>query len=189
MTCAPVSKLVPALPLILAACGAIVPGTAARLATLDPLTADPAALELVVILPDGLAVTPGSARLEYGAVRGSESRSGSFVLEDQPVEIAVALPEGASVSGFALSAADAARMRDLQAEIAVWKREGAAQGSLGLELGGCAVGAGPAPDAVGSVLIRMAEGGPFLPLIREGRLADLLGAEVLAAIEPCHRAQ
>jgi hypothetical protein len=167
--------------LALAACSAAVPGTAARLAAMDPLTADPAAIELVVILPEGLAITPGSARLEFGAVRGTESRKGSFVLEDRPVTTGY---DGAA-RGFALTEADAERMRALQAEIGAWKREGDAKGSLGVGIGGCAVGEGPAPDAVGTVLVRMTEDGPFLPLIREGKLADLLGAEVLAAIQPC----
>jgi hypothetical protein len=168
-----------------AACSAVVPGTAARLATMDPLTADPGAIKLVVILPEGLSVTPGSARLEFGAVRGTEGRTGSFALEDRPVTTGY----DGTARGFALTAADAARMRALQAEIAAWKREGGAKGSLGLGIGGCAVGDGPASDAVGTVLIRMTEDGPFLPLIREGKLADLLGAEVLAAIEPCKGGQ
>ncbi|MGL4238091.1 hypothetical protein [Tabrizicola sp.] len=175
--------------LLLAGCASVVPSTAARLAALDPLTADPGAIEVVVILPEGLAVKPGSARLEFGATRGTETRKGSFVLEDRPVRTAVAGPEGSSARGFALTEADAERMRALQAEIAAWKREGKARGTLGLGLGGCGVGDGPAPDATGSVLIRMAEDGPFLPLIRDGKLADLLGAEVLAAIQPCEGAE
>jgi hypothetical protein len=76
-------------------------------------------------------------------------------------------------------------MRALQAKIADWKREGAAKGSLGLGIGGCAVGDGPAPDAAGSVLIRLSAEDPYLPLIRDGRLADLLGPDMLAAIKPC----
>jgi hypothetical protein len=171
--------------LALSACASVVPSTAARLAMMDPLTADPAAIELVVSLPKGLAVMPGSARLEFGAERGGESRKGSFVLEER----AVALPDGTTARGFALTEADAERMRALQAEIATWKREGTARGSLGLGLGSCAVGEGPAPDATGFVLIRMAEDGPLLPLIRDGKLADLLGAEVMAAIQPCKGAE
>ena len=73
--------------------------------------------------------------------------------------------------------------------IAGWTEGGAAQGQLGLGIGGCALGAGPAADAVGSVLIRMDATGPFLPLIRAGRLADLLGSEGLAAIAPCQGAE
>jgi hypothetical protein len=173
----------------LAGCSSVLPQTAAQLAMVDPLTADPAAIELVVILPPGLAVTPGSARLEFGATRGDESLVGTFVLEDRPVTFDTPLPAGSVARGLALTAADAGKMRALQSEIAAWKRDGAARGSLGLGLGGCAIGDGPAPDAVGSVLIRLEASGPFLPLIREGKLSDLLGPEVLAAIKPCNGAE
>jgi hypothetical protein len=175
--------------LILTACTSIMPETAARLATMDPLTADPAGLELVVILPEGLAVTPGSAKLDFGAVRGSESRKGTFALEDRPLIAGIAVPEGATARRFGLGVADAAKMRALQAEIAGWKRDGTAKGSLGLGLGGCAMGDGPAEDATGSVLIRLQANGPFLPLVADTALSDLLGAEVLAAIQPCKGAE
>lgn len=173
----------------LAACSSIVPSTAARLAALDPLTADPAALELVVILPPGLAVNPGSAKLELSADRGAEHKRGSFQLADRPAPAELDLPVGATARGFAVAKPDVERMRALQAEIAGWKREGEAQGSFGLGLGGCAIGDGPAADATGSVLIRVREDGPYLPLIAEGRLADLLGPDVLAAIKPCQAAE
>ena len=173
----------------LSACSALVPSTAARLATLDPLTADPGALELVVVLPPGLAVSPGSAKLDLSADRGAEHKGGSFQLADRPAPAGLALPEGATARGFAIADKDVDRMRALQAEIAGWKREGAAKGSFGLGIGGCAVGTGPAPDATGSVLIKVREDGPFLPLIADGRLSDLLGAEVLAAIKPCQAAE
>jgi hypothetical protein len=175
--------------LALSACAAIVPSTAARLAGFDPLTVDPAAIELVVILPPGLSVNPGSARLELVAVRGDERREGSFRLADRPATLGSGVPSGASGRRFAIAEADIPRMRALQADIAVWKRTGDATGSLGLGIGGCAVGAGPAAEAQGSVLIRVTAEGPFLPLIDKARLADLLGAEVLAAIKPCKGAE
>lgn len=175
--------------LVLSACASVVPSTAARLATLDPLTADPAALELVVILPPGLAVSPGSARLDLSASRGKEYRSGSFRLADSPVPPGIPLPKDATARGFAIAEADVARMRALQAEIAGWKRNGAAKGQLGLGIDGCAIGAGPGPEARGSVLIRVAADDPFLPLVADGRLSDLLGPEVLRAIKPCQAAQ
>jgi hypothetical protein len=175
--------------LALAACTSIVPSTAARLAAMDPLTADPAAMELVVILPPGLAVSPGSAKLELSADRGTEHRSGSFQLAERPAASGVTVPDGGTARGFVIAPADVPRMRALQTEIAAWKREGDAKGSLGMGLGGCAVDGGPAPDATGSVLIRVREDGPFLPLITEGKLPDLLGPEVLAAIKPCKGAE
>ncbi|MFN3576298.1 MAG: hypothetical protein ACK4TJ_04875 [Tabrizicola sp.] len=99
------------------------------------------------------------------------------------------LPEGATARQLALGKADIARMRAVQAEIAAWKQEDKARGWLGVAIGGCAIGAGPAPDARGSVLIRPERDAPFLPLIADGRLSDLLGPETLAAIKPCQAAQ
>ncbi len=175
--------------LALAACSAIVPSTAARLAAFDPLTADPAGIELLVILPPGLSVTPGTAKLEFGAVRGTESRKGSFALADRSVTDGLDLPDGATARRYALTPADAQEMRALQAEISGWEQDGTAQGALGLGVDGCATGAGPAPDATGSVLIRLEENAPFLQLIDQGKLADLLGAAALAAIKPCNGAE
>ncbi len=175
--------------LSLSACAAIAPSTVERLASLDPLTADPAGIELVVILPEGLAIQPGSAKLEFGAERADEARKGSFALEDRPVPEGIAIPARSTARRYGLTAADAQRMRDLQAEISTWKREGKAVGRLGLGISGCALGDGPAPDARGSVLIRLAPAEAFLPLISDGRLADLLGPNALAAIEPCKAAQ
>lgn len=185
----PMPRLATLALLTLSACSALVPSTAARLAAVDPLTADPAALELVVILPAGLAVSPGTARLELSADRGAEHRSGSFALADRPVAPGLTLPPGSTARGFAVAEPDVAKMRALQAEIAGWKRDGAAQGSLGLGIGGCTTGAGPAADATGSVLIRVRKDGPLLPLVAAGKLADLLGPEVLAAITPCQGAE
>lgn len=173
----------------LSACVPVGPMTAARLAASDPLTADPAAIRLAVILPPGLAVTPDSAVLEFSATRGALRRDERFVLRDVAVPDGVTVPTEGTARVYALSAPDAERMRGVQAEIAGWTEGGAAQGQLGLGIGGCALGAGPAADAVGSVLIRMDATGPFLPLIRAGRLADLLGSEGLAAIAPCQGAE
>jgi hypothetical protein len=175
--------------LMLGGCSALVPSTAARLASLDPLTADPAAIEVVAVLPPGFAVTPGSARLELMAERGAERLAGSFRLDDRPAGTGLDLSPGATAQRFAIAAGDIDRMRRLQADIAGWKREGEARGSLGIGLGGCAVGDGPQSDARGSVLIRVSADGPFLPLIDDGKLSDLLGPDMLAAIKACQGAE
>lgn len=161
------------LPLLaLCACSAIDPLTALRLSSLDPLTADPAAIELALTLPPGLRVVPGTARLEFGAQRGQDRIGGSYLLQDRG-------------GVFALTSADAARMRDMQAQVAAWQAEGDARGSLGIGLGACAVDTGPAPDASGSVFIRLEQGGAMLPLIADARIVDLIGAAALGAIGPC----
>ncbi len=125
--------------LLLPACASLSPFTVERLRSLDPLTTDPAGIELVVILPKGLSVTPGSARLDFGAERASEVRKGSFQLEDRPMAEGIVLAEGQTARRYGLTSTDAARMRTLQAEIANWKNEGKAKGSLGIGIGGCAL--------------------------------------------------
>ena len=175
--------------LLLAACSAVVPATVARLASLDPLTADPAGIELVVILPPGLSIKPGTAKLELTATRGAETRSGSFALADRPVADGFDLPQGALARHYALTPEDAAKMRGLQAEIATWEQQGKARGSLGLGVDGCALGDGPAADATGSVLIRLGPDTSFLPLVADTRLVDLLGPKAFAAIQPCNGAE
>ncbi len=176
------------LPVLLAACATLVPGTVARLAAMDPLTADPAAIEVVLVLPPGLRVSPGSARLMLAARQGARTVEGAFVLaETTGAPEGIAAPPGGRASLFRLAPADLGRMREVQETIALWKA-GAAEataGSLGVGLGGCAVGAGPAPDARASVLIRT-EAGPFHPLVRDARVVDLVGPEVFAQIGPCN---
>ncbi|MGL6211791.1 MAG: hypothetical protein ACRC14_18360 [Paracoccaceae bacterium] len=164
-------------PLLLMSCTTLVPSTVAQLAQTDPLTANPAAIRLAVTLPGGLSVTRGTALLTLSAKRGAETVADDFTL--------VQTDGSDGMQVFALSSADVLRMRALQSEIAQWKAQGAGQGALGLGIGGCAVGSGPAPDARGSASIRLAADGPFLPLIRDAPLSQLIGAKALASIPPC----
>ncbi|MGB8813285.1 MAG: hypothetical protein WCC57_08870, partial [Paracoccaceae bacterium] len=90
---------------------------------------------------------------------------------------------------YTIAAPDVVRMRHLQAIVQRWKAEDPAPetgGSFGLGLGGCAVGEGPADDAVGSAYIRVAGDGAYLPVVVDGSLRDLLGAKVFDAIAPCN---
>lgn len=181
--------LLAAVVLALASCSSLVATTAARISGLDPLTADPEDIQLVAVLPPGLSVRPESAVLVLSATRGTESRSGRFVLRDLAAPTGVTVPEGSMARLYAVDEDDAERMRALQADILDWKREGGVSGSLSLSIAGCAEGAGPASDAVGSVLIRLAPGQPFLPLVRDGRLSELLGPEFMAGLGPCQVAE
>ncbi len=170
--------------LALSACASVVPATAARLAAQNPLTVDPVGIEVALVLPQGLAVQPGTAVLVLSGQRGTQITAGTFALEPRATP-QIPAPEGASIAGFGVAQGDLTRMRALQAEIAGWKAEGPASGSLSVGIGGCTVGDGPAPDATGAVHIRLTGDARFQPLLRETPLATLLGAEVLAAIGPC----
>ncbi len=173
--------------LVLLACASMVPTTAARLSTLDPLTADPGQITVALVLPPGLQVTPGTAVLTLAARRGDMALADSFTLVPKPTP-GVTPPAGSVVAGFGLAGDDLARMRDLQADVAAWKATGASAATLSVGVGGCAVGDGPAPDATGAVLIRLSAEAPFQPLIQPTRLTSLLGPEALNAISPCHAA-
>lgn len=176
----------------LAACSSMVPSTMAQLASVQPLEADPAAIAVAIVLPAGLEVEPGSARLTVEAVRRDtgETHKLDLVLEAHEVGGGnLAVPAGAAAQTYTVAAPDVSRMRALQSIVQGWKAEDPAPetgGSFGLALGGCAVGDGPTEDAVGSAYIRVAGGGDYLPVIVEGSLRDLLGPDVFDAIAPCN---
>lgn len=67
---------------------------------------------------------------------------------------------------------DVDRMRALQREIGEARGQG--QGAFGMDLAGCAIGAGPLPEANGLVPIREAAHGPLLPLVAQGSQTALL---------------
>jgi hypothetical protein len=172
------------------ACSTLVPATAARLAALTPETADPAALSVAIVTPPGLRPVPGTARLILTAARTDTGATETIdaILRDVPGNAAAfdALP-GEALTFFALRADDIPAMRALQQRLTEWKAEApdGTRGSLSVGMAACAVGDGPAPDAVGSVFIRTEPDGSYLPLIARAPLAALIGAETLATIGPC----
>lgn len=178
--------------LLVTACSSLVPATLARMQAMDPLTADPSAIEVALVLPPGLAVAPGSAVLNLGAVSGDARVEERFALKVTPAAISgIDVPPGATASLFRLTPADARRMREVQGQIASWKAEDprGTTGSLSIGLGGCGIGAGPADDARASVLIRPEVDSPFLPLFRDVPVRQLIGPALFDAITPCESRQ
>jgi hypothetical protein len=74
---------------------------------------------------------------------------------------------------FRVAPADLQELRDLQATARQWKAENdtATEGSLSINLTPCTRGDGPDADARVNIGLQMSEGGPFLPLVRNGRLS------------------
>jgi hypothetical protein len=178
--------------LMLMGCASLVPSTVARLSAISPLEADPAVLAVALVLPAGLQAAPGSAKLIITATRDDTGTrlAHAFILQATPAQIGgITVPPGSTAQLFRVAGADIAILRAMQTEMAQWKAEapaGATAGTIEIGLGGCVVGAGPAADATASAYIRTSEGGPFLPLIVDGSLRQLLGDDVFAAIGPCH---
>lgn len=179
-----------ALLLLLAGCSYVPVMTAARLAAIDPMTADPGQIELAVVLPPGMNLLPDTAHMTLHIEGGAgQVRDARYRLEESAAPQDVPLPDGAQARAYRLTAADARTMRDLQAEVAGWQGTGPGQASLGVGLDGCKLGGGPAPDAEGAVYVRLAAGGSFLPLLGPARLTDMLGPSAMAGLPPCSAAQ
>jgi hypothetical protein len=177
---------------LLAACGSVVPATVAQLRTLSPADADPAALAVAVLTPAGLQPTRGSGRLILQSRRSDTGQADTITLTlaEAPGDAAAfGAGTGEAVRYYRVAAADQPALRAFQAGLDAWQAEvpDATQGSLSIGLGACAVDGGPAPDARGSVFIRLAADGPYLPLINRARIASLIGADALAATLPCPR--
>jgi hypothetical protein len=162
---------------VLSGCSALVPSGVAQLASLSPLDADPAGIEVALVLPDGIDVAPGSAKLNLSATREDtgETEAAEFILAAKAGDPAGFDPDAALVRRFHIADADIARMRAMQDNIRHWKEVDGAKttGSLSVALGGCTLGNGPAPDARASVYLRASEEGGFFPVLANARIADL----------------
>ena len=167
----------------LSACSGLVGSTAAILGTVDPLTADPAAVAVRVDLPEGIALLEDGARLALAARRDDTGQAFS--------EVFVLRQDGDGTRTLAVDGTDYARLRQAQATARAWKAEDddATRGSLSLTLDPCRTVASPAPDARFSAAIRLDRDGPFLPLLRNARLGDVAAVAEIAQLPACETAR
>jgi hypothetical protein len=150
----------------------------ARLSTLSPTTADPAGFAVLMTMPEGLGVQRGSARLIY-AVRRTDT--GEALQED------VVLKRDSGTQVFRIAADDYARLRNAQATARAWQvqNDAATEGALSVHIAGCKIGAGPDPDARVSVALKVAQGGEFQPLVRNGPLSAIASAAQIRDMGVC----
>jgi len=164
--------------LLTAGCLSVNPATLAKVATLSPLTADPAVMGVEIDLPEGLVVKENTAIITFFSKR---SDTGQALSEDFILEVV-----NGNQYRFALSDLD--RLRDVQSTVRGWETEAprANSGGLSVRVGPCLVGDGPAPNARGSLRVRLDESGNFYPLITNGPLSKVLGADDLSKIPACN---
>ena len=167
------------LKMALAGCGSVVPSTVARLAGLSPLEADPAGFEVGLVLPEGVGVMPDTAVLELEA---RQSETGETLAED----IVLERIEG-DVPLWRVAEADLAAIRAFQEQARAWEDADpeASSGAISVGIGPCIRGAGPAPNAVISVLLRTSQDAPLLPLVRNAPLSGFSDAGDIAALPAC----
>lgn len=148
-------------------CSSVNPFAMARLAQLNPMTTDPADFAARLHLPDGLQIPPDGATLVVQAERsdiGAQREARYAFVSDGEI--------------WTLSDRDAADLRAVQTMVQAWKAEApdATTGSITLQLTGCAVGAGPAPNAPVSADLSLDGGRSFVPLIKGLTAADVTRA-------------
>ena len=73
-----------------------------------------------LVLPPGMNPLPGTAKMVLHAEGGGQVRDVEYLLVDRAAPQDVPLPDGAHARAYGLSASDAAAMRALQAEAALW---------------------------------------------------------------------
>lgn len=184
-------RMILAAVLALAGCASMNPMTVLRLSQLDPLTADPNAIAVGLVLPKGLAVPPGGAKMVVTVQRDDTGakRSVEAVLQQSQAVTGIAVAEGQELRLFKLSAADATRLRAMQQEAALWQAEvpkGQRHGSFSVGAEGCLTAGALESDAEISILIRTEAGGDFLPLLSGVGLRQGLGDKAFDALGPCH---
>ncbi len=160
----------------LAGCVTLNPVTMVRLATMNPLDADPGAIAVQLALPEGVGTVDGSAALTIQmAFADGEEVSERFELED--------LPEGV----WRVARADREALRALQARAVVAEeadRDGT-NGSFSVGFQPCAMGYGPGVGARFSIAIQLEIGGRFLPLVNGARISDIYIEEDVEAVPAC----
>lgn len=157
-------------------CVTLNPVTLVRLATLNPINADPGAIAVQLTLPDGVGVAEGSAvmTLETTFAEGEEVM-GRFELEG--------LPEGV----WRVAREDREELRALQMRVIAAEEADpdAVNGSFSVGFEACTLGNGPQEDARFSIAIQLEVSGDFLPLVNNARVSEVYGEEYIATLEPC----
>lgn len=179
----PLSALKPALACLalatLVACAPPPPAGVKLLEDTDPLTVDPATIAVRIYLPEGVGLQKGGAVLSVGATDGTTQLKEDFRLQT--------VKRGSDVLDFSLTAKDAARFRELQAQARQWKAESpdTAKGSLSVDVKGCALDGPVSPTVTTAIDISLDSGASFLPLLPRTPLWEITDAVNVAQLEPC----
>lgn len=154
--------------LFLGACGALNLSTLVQLSRLSPLTANPDGFVAAIVLPIEMDLPENSATLGFVWTSETETIGGNFPLRRHAAfgGYGIAPRAGQQVLFFDLSPEDAAKIKAAQQEIIARKNIGVdGQGAFSVLATPCARGVPDQPLI--STYLRIEDGGPFLPLLRD----------------------
>jgi hypothetical protein len=171
---------------LLGACGSVSLSTIAQLSRLNPLSADPSGFVAAVVLPNAYDLPENSATLGFTWVSETETLGGEFAMRRHGAFAGGSIELGPDqhVLFFDLAPADAAAIRQAQQDISQRKNSGVkGEGSFSVFVAPCEAGADGA--LLISTYLRIEEGGPFLPLLRNLDIRQEMADGVLPKLPSC----
>jgi hypothetical protein len=180
--------------LSLAACASVNPVGLARLAALDPLSADPAQIAVAARLPLALKLRTGDLIMviKTNVEEGPDKIDETFILEvasAAPGDAGVIAPEaGERLQTARVAPADIARLKATQSKARAIKASGKHKGKGSLSVaakGGCKtaeLGQGP---LVLNIFMKTDESADYYPIVSSFDLRRQFGEDILAKLEPC----
>ncbi|MBO6717233.1 MAG: hypothetical protein JJ913_04670 [Rhizobiaceae bacterium] len=176
---------------LLGGCASLAPAAVGKLATFDPLSAEPGSVAVAVKTDERLVLRTGDVVMRItlkprGAEPGFDE---AFDLEVLAAAEAPAIQTGPHehVLVARVAPVDHARLASTQQRARAARGQGRGAFSVAIR-GACRSGDVDPADLVVSTYLRTTPGEPYFPLTREIRLARAIGADAVAAIPPCDRA-
>ena len=180
--------------LAVTACASVNPAAMAKLASLDPLTADPQQIAVAARLPDALKLRTGDLMMvvKTNGANGPEKINETFYLEVSDAEAGdagVIIPDdGERLQTARVAPQDMERLRATQAKASAMKAAGGAKGKGSLTVsakGGCRAAELPDGPLMLNIYMQTENKGDWFPVVNRLDVKRALGEEMLAKVPPC----
>ena len=178
----------------LTACASVNPVGLARLAALDPLSADPAQIAIAARLPLALKLRTGDLIMviKTDAAEGPDKIEETFYLEVADAaagDAGVIAPEaGERLQTARIAPADIAWLKAAQANARATKAAGGNKGKGSLSVaakGGCKTAEPAQGPLIMNLFMKTDESAGFYPIVSSFDLRKQFGGDLLAKLEPC----
>lgn len=179
--------------LVAAGCASITPSALVRLASMDPLAADPAVLGIAAVMPASLKLRNGDVVLDFSMEAPAPYGP---VHEVVPLEIVdggatpgvIASPSFEHIQQARIARADVDRLSAGLAKARAFRATGRRDGKGSITVtirGGCRAGAVGGGPLVAAIHMRSKPGEKFFPLTTSIDLRKLLGDAAIAKLPAC----
>ncbi len=178
----------------LSSCASVSPVALAKLAALDPLSADPAMISVAARLPQALKLRKGDLvmAIKIDGAEGPDKLDEKFLLDivdAKSGDAGVIMPlEGERLVTARVAPQDMARLKAAQAKAAALKSTGKYRGKGSLSVsaqGGCKTGDITNVPLIMNLFMTTESGGDWFSVVSDMDLRKQLGDDLIAKIPPC----